>query len=401
MRIAFLVILIDLIGFGVLVPVFAFFALNMGAEPEVATALMSLYMLAMFITAPFLGRLSDHYGRKPVLALSMAGATAGYLLLANADSLWIIALARLLSGAMAGNIATAQAYITDVTSEQDRAKGMGLIGAAFGLGFIIGPALGSYLAGDDFQNANLALTAYVSAGLSFTACLAVLLLLKESLSPEQRRQARDKPRIGRMQEFRAVMGKPALIQLLMCGSLVGLTAGFFEPIFPIWASHAGTDLLDGPKDLMPLLLTGGISLAIVQGMLVGPMARRFGEQRLLVMAAMVYGAGLVIMTVMADLRWMPGIYLAMVLVSSAGAVCLTCVQSLVSQTSAADERGLVMGVYNSVGTIARFVGTVLTGVVLTRVAVHAPFYVGAVLMLGLVVLASVSLRRSTKEAGAA
>ena len=133
MLIIFLIVLVDLIGFGIMVPIFAFYALNLGADPSLATAMMAIYSGAMFLATPVLGRLSDRFGRKPVLALSLVGAMAGYFMLAFATTLWMVALSRLISGLMAGNIAAAQAYITDITTEEDRARGMGLIGAAFGL----------------------------------------------------------------------------------------------------------------------------------------------------------------------------------------------------------------------------------------------------------------------------
>ena len=245
---------------------------NSAASPSTATLLMGLYTLAMIITTPILGRLSDFYGRRPVLMLSMLGACAGYLLLANANSLWVIALARLISGAMAGNIATAQAYMTDVSSERDRAKAMGLIGAAFGLGFIIGPVLGSWLAGDNFATANLALPAYVSAGLSFLAFVAVLVALPETLTAAQRAESKAAPRQSRLQELVEVFRRPLTLQVIMCGVIYNVGAGLFETIFPIWASDRGTHLAAGPNGLIPFLLVGGMTLVVVQGTLVGPLS---------------------------------------------------------------------------------------------------------------------------------
>jgi len=169
MLIVFLVIVLDLIGFGIMVPILAYYVVQLGGGPELATFCMALYAIGMLISTPILGRLSDFHGRRPILMLSMVGAIIGYLMLGFAESLWVVALSRLLAGLMAGNIAAAQAYITDITSEENRAKGMGLIGAAFGLGFVIGPALGSYLAGDDFATANLFLPAMVSAGMCAAA----------------------------------------------------------------------------------------------------------------------------------------------------------------------------------------------------------------------------------------
>ena len=394
---AFFVILIDLIGFGIMVPIFAFYALNLGASPAVATMLMALYSIAMFFTAPILGRISDFYGRRPVLMLSMLGATIGYLILANASALWMVAAARFISGAMAGNIAAAQAYMTDVSGEKDRAKAMGLIGAAFGVGFILGPALGSYLAGDDFDNANFVLPAYVSAALSFTAFLAVLFKLPESLSKADQKKLRAKPRVSRFKEMAEVLRRPIANKIIFTGFLYSVAAGFFESVFPIWASYEGARLVDGPQGLVPFMLVGGISLAVVQGSLVGPLTRRFGEHLLIKVGAVGYGGGLLMMTVMADMQQLWLVYVFMGIASAASALVMTSIQSLISQRAASTERGMVMGVYNSMGTLGRSTGTILTGLVFTYIYIHASFYASALLMVLLFIVAA-SVQRQWRVA---
>ncbi|WP_101758962.1 MFS transporter [Oceanicoccus sp. KOV_DT_Chl] len=384
---AFFVIVIDLVGFGIMVPIFAFYALNLGASPALATLMMGLYSVAMFFTTPILGRVSDYYGRRPVLMVSMLGATIGYLILANASALWMVALARLISGAMAGNMAAAQAYMTDVSGEKDRAKAMGLIGAAFGIGFILGPALGSYLAGDDFENANFVLPAYVSAGLSFTAFLAVVFALPESLDRAHRDALRAKPRVSRFKEMAEVLKRPLARKVIVSGFIYNIAAGFFEAVFPIWASYEGARLVDGPQGLVPFLLVGGITLAVVQGSLVGPLTRRFGEHQLIKGGALGYGAGLIGMTLAADIQQVWLVYVFMGVASAASAVVMTGTQSLISQRAGTTERGMVMGVFNSMGTLGRSIGTLLTGAVFTYIYMHASFYVCAILMVVLFILA--------------
>lgn len=399
MLIAFFVILIDLIGFGIMVPIFAFYALNMGASPATATLLMSLYVVAQFITAPLLGRLSDYYGRKPVLMLSMLGATAGYVLLANAHALWILALARIISGGMAGNISAAQAYMTDISPVEERAKAMGLIGAAFGLGFLIGPLLGSYLAGDSFANANLSLPAYVSAGLSFTAFIAIALFLPESLTEKQRQTLRDQPRQNRLVEFRNTASRANLRLLLGCGLVFNISAGLFESLFAIWASGYGANIVNlqaqqypflgtGPKGLVPFLLLGGIVMVAIQAGLVGPLSKRFGELQLLRFAALCYAISLVSLTVAADFKALGFAYLAMACLSGASALVLTCLQSLISMQASETERGMVMGVHSAAGTIGRGIGTMCTGLILTYVYVHASYYLAAAMALAVFALAT-------------
>ncbi len=186
----FLIVFVDLVGFGLVIPLLPFYAVRFAASPQQVTLLVATYSLLQLVTAPFLGRLSDRIGRRPVLGFSMAVSAVAYLWLGHADALWMLFAARALAGACAGNIAAAQAYIADVTTPENRAKGMGLIGAAFGLGFIIGPALGGFLAGDDPATANLAAPAWVAAALSLIALCGVFFVLPESLPAGRRGRVR-------------------------------------------------------------------------------------------------------------------------------------------------------------------------------------------------------------------
>src|SRR5258707_5139533 len=149
MAVLFFIVFIDLVGFGIVIPLLPFYAEHFGASPDRVTLVMASYSLAQFFFAPIWGRLSDRFGRRPILLVSLAFSVASYLWLGFADALWMLYAARLLAGAGAGNIAAAQAYVADVTPPEGRAKGMGLIGAAFGLGFTVGPAIGGRVAGDD------------------------------------------------------------------------------------------------------------------------------------------------------------------------------------------------------------------------------------------------------------
>src|SRR5580700_11130665 len=177
MAILFLIVLIDLIGFGLVIPLLPFYAVRFHASPQEVTVLMAVFSLASMLTAPLWGRLSDRVGRRPVLMVSMAAAALAYLWMGFASALWMLFAARALAGACAGNIAAAQAYIADVTSPEKRARGMGMIGAAFGLGFIIGPALGGIVAGDNAATADLQTPGLIAAALSGTALLGVVFLL--------------------------------------------------------------------------------------------------------------------------------------------------------------------------------------------------------------------------------
>ena len=185
----FLIVVVDLIGFGIIIPLLPFYGEHFQADPQTVGLLMASYSLAQFISAPIWGRMSDRAGRRPVLLMSLAGAALAYLWLAFADSLWMLFAARLLGGLMAGNISAAFAYMADITTKENRAKGMGLIGAAFGIGFILGPAIGGILAGSDPTTADFRNPALAAAGLSLLALVLGIFRLPESLSADVRARA--------------------------------------------------------------------------------------------------------------------------------------------------------------------------------------------------------------------
>src|SRR5260370_37646739 len=211
MSILFLIVFIDLVGFGLIIPLLPFYAERFAASPLQMTALFATYSLMSMVTAPLWGHLSDRIGRRPVLMASMATAALADFFLSFASRLWMLFAARAFAGACAGNIAAAQAYIAHVTPPERRAQGMGMIGAAFGLGFIIGPALGGIVAGNDVASADLETPGLIAAGLSLIAFLGVVLLLPESRPAA----ARDRPSRGRPPVLRNAPGRPGLSRPLV------------------------------------------------------------------------------------------------------------------------------------------------------------------------------------------
>jgi MFS transporter, DHA1 family, tetracycline resistance protein len=181
-----IVVVIDVLGFGVLIPLIPYMAIRYGAPPELNTPILGIYSLCQLLAAPLWGRLSDRFGRRPILLSSMLGACGSYLILAFAHSLAALFLSRALAGFMAGNLAAAMAYASDISSPSDRAKTMGTVGASIGIGFMLGPGVGGLLAGEHLQSANFVRPALLSAALSFLAMLLVLFML-----PESHRRERD------------------------------------------------------------------------------------------------------------------------------------------------------------------------------------------------------------------
>ncbi len=378
MAILFFIVLIDLIGFGVVIPLLPFYGLHFDASPAEVTWMMACYSLAQLFCSPLLGRLSDKLGRRPVLLVSLAFSVASYIWLGLADALWMLFAARLLSGAGAGNIAAAQAYISDVTTPETRAKGMGLIGAAFGLGFTIGPAIGGQVAGSDPSAAALARPAFVAAGLSALAFLLVLTWLKESLPPEARNAP---PRASRWRLVRDVYARPTLRQLILLFFVTISAFAAMETTFALWVNSA---FGWGPRQVGYVFLYVGLVLIVVQGALIGRLSRRFGEARLILAGAAMIALGLLGLPFALSL---PPLLAVTGLLALGMGLLNPSITSLISRQAGADERGGVMGVSQSASSLARIVGPFVAGPLFAVFGRDAPYYVGALVMVGAVVLA--------------
>jgi DHA1 family tetracycline resistance protein-like MFS transporter len=377
MAILFLIVFIDLLGFGIIIPQLPFYGVHFGASPAAVAMLMSCYSFAQFFMSPVLGRLSDRIGRRPVLLVSMACSCLAYVWLGFASALWMLFGARLLAGAGAGNLAAAQAYITDVTAPEARAKGMGLIGAGFGLGFTLGPWLGGVVAGRNPSPEDLQRPAFLAAALSVLAFVLVLSLLKESL-PQTGAPA---PRASRWDLARSSMGRPVLRLLILL--FFAITAAFagMETTFALWTKEA---FGWGPAQVGWLFFFVGCVLIVVQGLLIGPLSRWLGEARLVLIGAASIALGLATITLSANL--------AILLVASA---CLAVgmgllnpsINSLISRQAGIEERGGVMGVAQSGASLARVVGPAIAGPLFELFGRNAPYYAGTLVMLGVLGLA--------------
>ena len=368
----FLIVFVDLVGFGLVIPLLPFYAVRFGASPQQVTLLLAIYSLMQLFTAPLWGRLSDRVGRRPVLIVSMAASVFAYLWIGSATALWMLFAARALAGACAGNIAAAQAYIADITKPEERAKGMGLIGAAFGLGFIIGPALGGLLAGNDPATADVETPAWVAAALSFVALCGVVLLLPESL-PADRRGVRGSSR-SRLSAISDVLRRPVLSRLILIFFLVILAFAGMESTFALWAIE---QFGWGPRQVGYVFAYVGVLSALLQGGLIGPLARRFGEERLLLCGLALIGVGLLTMTIARSLA-------VLVLAMSALALGMGLMQpslnSLISRRAGREEQGEVLGVSQSVGSLSRVLGPAAAGFFFAEFGRDAVFFWGAVLV---------------------
>jgi MFS transporter, DHA1 family, tetracycline resistance protein len=374
----FLIVVVDLVGFGLVIPLLPFYAVRFAASPQEVTALVAIYSLAQLVTAPLWGRLSDRVGRRPVLLASLTASALAYLWLGGATALWMLFAARAFAGACAGNIAAAQAYVAGVTQPEERARGMGLIGAAFGLGFMIGPALGGLLAGNDPVAADLETPAWVAAGLSALALLGVALLLPESL-PADRREGASPP--GRVGAVLNVLRRPVLSRLILVNFLVILAFAGMQSVFAIWAMP---QLGWGPAQVGYVFAYVGLVSAVLQGGLIGRLTRYFGEERLLLSGLALIAAGLLLMPFVHHLPVlvgaMTGLALGMGLMQPA-------ITSLISRRAGPEEQGEIMGVSQSAASLSRVLGPLVAGYSFATFGRDSPYFLAAVVVVFTLLLA--------------
>ncbi|MBK8175569.1 MAG: MFS transporter [Rhodospirillales bacterium] len=381
MGILFLVVFVDLVGFGVIIPLLPFYGEHFHASPSQVGLLMAIYSFGQFLAAPIWGQLSDRIGRKPVLVISLIGATLSYLWLANATSLWMLFAARAVGGVMAGNIGTAFAYVADITTPANRAKGMGVVGAAFGLGFIFGPAIGGILAGNDPAHADYVSPALTAAALSGIATLLAIFLLKESLSAETRRAHAALPRSSRWRLLATALRTPVVGRLIVIAFLSTFVFAGMETTFAMWSRRA---FGWGPEQNGYIFAFVGFTSALVQGGGVGRLAKRFGERALVIGGAAALAAGMLAIPLSTTI---PVLAAAMLIVALGFSLMTPSLNSLVSLAVEKSVQGGTMGVSRSATTLARVLGPSWAGLLFEHAGRDWPFLAGAVLMSGVVLIA--------------
>jgi MFS transporter, DHA1 family, tetracycline resistance protein len=364
----FLVSVIDILGFGILIPLVPYMANRYGAPPAVITAIFGVYSLCQFIAAPLWGRLSDRYGRRPILMASLAGACVSYLILGCADSLAWLFVSRIIGGFMAGNISAAFAYASDVSLPEKRAASLGMVGAAIGIGFTLGPAIGGLLAGNNPQATSFVLPAAVSAGLSVCAILLVAFLLPESNTAERRKEHGARARVG---PLRLLIERPSLRFIATAALLVTFSQAILESIFAIWALHK---FGFGPRTVGLLMFCLACLAVLMQGGGVRVLVPRFGEARLATFGVFAYVAGLVTVAAAPNLA-ITGFGLA--LCGMGVGSFNPSASSLASKQADVHDRGTVMGTYQSSSSLARVLGPFISGPIYAALGPAAPFLVGA------------------------
>jgi len=370
----FLIVFIDMLGFGLILPLLPYYAETFGASDTVVGLLVASYAAAQLIGAPILGRFSDRFGRRPILLLSLVGTLLGFLLLGFATTLWILFAARILDGLTGGNISVAQAYISDVTDAKNRSKGLGLIGAAFGLGFIIGPASGGVL-----SQWGYAVPAFVAAGLVTVNLLMVALWLPESLPPEKRESAAAKRPAVTFSALLAALKRPFTGPLLVTRFFFGLAFAIFQTIFALYALRRFN--LDAQQTGF-ILTYVGVLAAVVQGGLVGRLNQRFRDDVLIVA-----GVGIMALSL---LGWaltpsVPVLLIVLAPTAFSGGILNTVLSSALTKAVQPQEIGGILGLSASIESATRVIAPTVGGLLLEQLGAWSPGAFGAALLAGLFV----------------
>ena len=377
----FLVVMIDLIGFGIVLPGLETYAAGLNASPLFSGIIYSSYSLAQLLFSPIWGSISDRVGRRPVMMFSTLGASIAYLLFAFSNSLWMLLFCRIFAGIMAGNISAAQAYVADVTAREDRAKGMGLIGAAFGIGFVVGPALGGvimkFFPSDPFRVIGL-----LAAGLSALSFLLVMTRL-----PESRQKTVSNDADGRIIKVSIFTGSfwkyLAKINEESGGVFLGLLASVFlltlgqASIYVAFPFFCRTRLSLPVSAVYRQYILMGLVAVFIQGGLIRVLVKKIPEKNLFWLGSLVLGTGLAAIPFSNSVQTLTALMIFMTVGASLAVPTLT---SLVSKESTPENYGVTMGISQSFSATARAIGPTW-GSALLGVSLAAPFLITGLLVL--------------------
>jgi multidrug resistance protein len=372
----FITVFIDLLGFGIIIPLLPFYAQSFGASAFEIGLLGTSFSLMQFLFSPIWGRWSDRVGRKPIILVGLLGSCLSYVMLAVAASLPMLFIARIVGGIAGANIPTAQAYIADVTTPENRAKGMGMVGAAFGLGFIFGPALGGVLSRISPETPMWCAAALCGANL-----VAAWFLLPESRVVSSTRRA-----LGRLEAFRHALKRPTLVILLAIYFIVIMAFSAFEATFALFSEARFGYTAASIGFLFTFI---GVVLAVVQGVLVGRVVKRVGERRLIPFAI----TSIAISIGMLPFVWnVPGLLVALALLAVGMGFNSPSITSMVSRLSDADDQGGILGLASSLASLGRVAGPAWGGYLYDRFGMTTPYLTASALLFIAFVVALAGLK---------
>jgi MFS transporter, DHA1 family, tetracycline resistance protein len=361
----FLVVLVDVFGMTLVIPLLGPYAERFHASPVQATMLVSVYAACMLVAGPILGSLSDRYGRKRLLVLSQLGTLVGFVMLARAQTLWMLFLARAIDGATAGNLSLAQAYVSDRTKPEDRTKSFALIGIAFGVGFFIGPWVTGSLVHYSYTA-----PIWLAAGLSLTSIVCTLALLEGGPPPQASERGGEGPAGRRLSvlswsAYARFFERPILRGVLIEHLLYSFAFTSFTSGFALFAErtyrHRGVAFT--PREVGYAFAYAGFLGIILQGGMLGRIVKRYGEGRL-VRAA--FAANALGYTVLAAFPSIAGLAAATTITAFGNGAIRPSLSSLASQHAEAHEQGVVLGLVQSLSSVAAIFAPIVSGTLIER-----------------------------------
>ena len=380
------VIFLNIAGFGLVIPLLPFFGKSLDAPAWQVALLFSAFSFGQFLGEPFWGRLSDRVGRRPVLMITITGGALAYVALAFAPTIWLAFAARFVGGFLSGNISTLQGSLADITRPEERAGKMGLMGSAFSLGFMIGPAIGGLLAQPELGRFGFQIPLFAAAAFGLMSAVAVLLFVRESRPGNQ---APHRPRIVALQEARAhpIIARVMIISFITVAGFAGI-----ESTYGLWteARFGG-----GPREIGFAFMGIGVLGAYCQAVLTGSLVRRHGEPRVLTAGLAAMWVGMIVQ--FASPTW-PVAMLGFAFVCFGQSICFPCLTALISQATPSDRQGEMLGLNMSNMAMARIGGPIYAGQLFSLVNPGAAFVVTAILIVPAAMLAMQIMRRTPRAA---
>ena len=373
MHALFLIVFSNLLGFGIIIPLLPYYAENFGANPNEVTLLMASYSLMQLIFSPILGRISDIYGRKKILILCLIGSAISYFLLYFATSFGLVLFARAIAGLFASTTAIANAYVTETTSSANRSKGMGLIGAAFGLGLVFGPVIGGYFGGGDIDNINYKMPfiiAIIVAIISFVLAHFILI--------EPKKRNKQFISINFLDSFKDLINLfkiPALLFLITVSFLVTFSFAGFETTFALWTERA---MSWASKQTGFAFTFTALLAALVQGVFIGKLTKSFGEIKLLITSCFLMLIGLFFITL--SIQNLFYLTFSLGILGISVGLGNPSLNSLLSKNLSKNIIGASFGVIQSVGSLARILSPLVAGNLFYFFGINSPYNFGAFLM---------------------